>query len=249
MSEQGATMSEQGATMSEQGATMSEQGATISALRTTLSEQGATNSEQCATISDLRTTISDQGATITKTSGHVSMLCKLQAVTISIQIMSDFIRNPQDHDARDPPQHALKANQTGTQLSDLLTTVMQREDVNHTIDLIDSLWLYRHKVTHPEIPANAAFDDLIHVLNVNRGALDEMEELALCILEKCDLIGKAPRCRVSKPEKKEPPKTQSSPVKTKAQQHSRRNGSNKATERPPHPNLRLEPQRAPVRPA
>jgi uncharacterized coiled-coil protein SlyX len=220
------TISEQSETISELRATVSEQSETISELRATVSEQSET-------ISELRATVSEQSETISELSGQVFMLCKLQAVIASIEIMSKFFGLSQD--ARDPPKHAKKANETGPELRNMLTTVL---DINvskldYTIELIDALWLYRHKVAHPAISSSTTIDDLIHVLKKKEADLDEREKLALSILEACDPIGKAPRY-MSKAEKKAALVTPSPPT-PKTQLHYRfKDQVNKATARPRH---------------
>jgi hypothetical protein len=233
------TISEHAATISRHETTISEHAATISRHETTISEQAATISRHETTISRHETTISELHATDSKLSGQVLMLCKLQAVVVSIQIMPIFLGSSQDYP--NPPKHAKKADQAGPQLRNMLKTVMGIPDRDHnwTIDLIDALWLYRNNVAHPAIESNQTIDELIQVLKENHGALDEREKLALQIMEACDGIGKAPQppryIPISK--KKAAPVTPSPLVKPKAKQQRSRNGSkglqvNQATTRP-----------------
>mmetsp|Transcript_60870 Transcript_60870/g.127594 ORF Transcript_60870/g.127594 Transcript_60870/m.127594 type:complete len:173 (-) Transcript_60870:287-805(-) len=155
------------------------------------------------------------------------MLCKLQAVLVSIQVMSSFFRLSEAQDDRDPPTYAKKADKAGSELRDMLTTVLKipDHDLNHTIELIDDLWLYLHKVAHPVNATTETMDDLISVLKENKDALDERERLALSILEKRDLIGKAPRCTLRSGKKAAPVTPPSPPLNPTTRQRARQNWS------------------------
>ncbi len=201
-----------------------------------ISQQNATISDLCATVSKHEMTISEHDVTMSKLSGQVFMLCKLQAVIASIDIMSEFCGLSRDD--HKPPTHAKDTDLKGLQLRNMLTTVLGIPKCDHdkTIELIDALWFYRHKVAHPANASSNTIDDLVDVLKENKKALDEKELLALQILEERDLIMKAPRYPRKKSQKKTAALTLSPPlqVKPKAQQLSRQSGLKdlRATVRP-----------------
>ena len=132
---------------------------------------------------------------ITQLSGQVLTLSKLQAVLISTQIMSVFFGLSDSGFPVYPPRHAKNADQTGSQLRNMLRTVLKvaEHNLDGYIDLIDELWQQRNDVAHPAVQSNKSIDELISILESRGADLDGREELALEILKQRDGILKAPR--------------------------------------------------------
>ena len=143
----------------------------------------------------LKSRVTKLEAENTQLSGQVLTLSKLQAVLISTQIMSVFFGLSDSGVRVHPPRHAKNADQTGSQLRNMLRTVLRvaEHNLDDYIDSIDCLWLYRINVAHPAVESNKSIDELISILESRRADLDRSVELALDILKQRDGILKAPR--------------------------------------------------------